>query len=263
MAERSSKSGKKIVKSQADAADVEEAASDWKPTPEAKGKATSRRVIAAILWVLAIGGEAFAIFWVLRQSPFETFHLILLIALVVVIGILAVIGSVLWKQANRLDPARRSDGARFFVQNQLGAIITVVAFLPLIIMIFLNKDMDGKQKGIAGGIAIVVLLVAGLLGISWNPPSVEQYTAETQRVVELTGQDLVFWTKSGDVYHLCSDASAVNLESADNQIYSGTVGQAHADGKDRLTLQVEQEMDQCGYQMPGAPVDEATPEPTP
>jgi hypothetical protein len=140
---------------------------------------------------------------------------------------------------------------RFFVQNQLGVIISIIAFLPLIILIFTNKNMDGKQKGIAGAIAIVLLLVAGYFGTTINPPSVEQYTAETQRVVELTGQNLVYWTKSGEVYHLCEDASAVNLESEDNQIYQGTVADAHADGKERLTLQVDQELEQCGL----APAD--------
>jgi len=235
---------KKVVRVESDAAEVEEAAADWEPTPESKGKATAFRVIAVVLWVLAIGTEAFAIFFVLRQAPV---NMVLLIILLVVIGALAVGGSLLWKRANRLDPARKSDKVRFFVQNQLGAIITVIAFLPLIILIFTNKNMDGKQKGIAGAIAIVLLLVAGYFGLSLNPPSVEQYTAETETVVELTGQNLVYWTESGEVYHLCEDASAVNLDSEDNTIYSGTVADAHADGKERLTLQVDQELEQCGF----------------
>jgi len=132
------------------------------------------------------------------------------------------------------------------VQNQLGAIVTVIAFLPLIVLIFLNKELDGKEKAIAGGAGIVVLLVASVLGASFDSPSTEQYTAETQQVIELTGQDLVFWTKDGNVFHLCEEASAVNLESEDNQIYSGTVADAHADGKDRLTKQIDQEVRQCG-----------------
>jgi len=235
---------KKVVRVETSAAEREEAAEDWTPTPQAKGKATTFRIIAAVLWLLAIGTEAFAIFYVLKQNPV---NLVLLIILLVVIGGLAVGGSLLWKQANRLDPARKSDKVRFFVQNQLGAIITVIAFLPLIVLIFTNKNMDGKQKGIAGAIAIVLLLVAGYFATSINPPSVEQYTAETQTVVDLTGQNLVFWTKSGDVYHLCEDASAVNLESQDNTIYSGTVADAHAAGKERLTLQVDQELEQCGF----------------
>jgi len=227
------------------------ASATWAPTPEAKRKAVTFRIIAAVLWVLAIAGEAFAIFWVLRQSPV---NMVILIVLIVVIGGLAIGGSMLWKQANRLDPASRGDKVRFFVQNQLGAIITIIAFLPLIILILLNKDMSGAQKGIAAGIAGVVLVVATLLGISWNPPSVEQYDQETNFVVELTGENLVFWTKSGKVYHLCEEASAVNIESKDGTIYSGTVADAHAAGKDRLTLQVDVEIEQCGL----TPLDDAT-----
>lgn len=218
---------------------------NWKPSPEAKKKATLYRVIAAVLWVLAIAAEAFAIFWVLKQSPV---NMVLLIILIVVTGILAIGGSLLWKQANRLDPASKSDPIRFFIQNQLGLIVTIIAFVPLIILIFTNKEMDGKQKGIAGAIGIVVLLVAGYFGLSLNSPSSEQYTAETQQVIDITGQDLVYWTKAGKVFHLCEDASAVNLESQDNTIYSGTVADAHAAGKSRLTKQVDQEIEQCGFE---------------
>lgn len=219
----------------------------WTPTAESKGQATKFRIIAGVLWVLAIGTEAFAIFWVLKQKPFETFHLILLIGLLVVIGILASVGSVLWKKANRLDPASKTDKVRFFVQNQLGAIITIVAFLPLIIMIFLNKDMDGKQKGIAGGVAIVVGLVAVLaFGVDWNAPSQQDYSEDASAVMFLTGQDQVTWTKSGGVYHLCEEASAVNKESKDGQIFVGTTQEAVAAGKSRLTKQLAQEVKECG-----------------
>lgn len=216
----------------------------WTPTPEAKATASKLRLFAWLSWALAIAGEAFAIFWVLTRMP-ELFWL--LIVLIVAIGALAVTGSLLWKKANRLDPASQADPVRFFVQNQLGAIVTIIAFLPLIILVFLNKDMDGKQKGIAGGIGIVVLLVASYFGASLNSPSVEQYTEESNSVVQYTGQDLVFWTKSGKVFHLCETVSAVNLESKDNTIYSGTVADAHAAGKERLTKQVKQELEQCGY----------------
>lgn len=237
------RSKKKVVRVESTADEAPDGPdSTWKPTPEANQKATRLRLIAGALWVLAIAGEAFAIFWVLQQDDVNVW---LLVGLIVVIGALAIGGSLLWKQANRLDPASRQDKVRFFVQNQLGAIVTVIAFLPLIVLIFLNKELDGKQKAIAGGVGIVVLLVASILGASFDSPSTEQYEAETQRVIELTGQDLVYWTRDGDVFHLCEEASAVNLESEDNQIYSGTVADAHADGKDRLTLQIDQEIRQC------------------
>ena len=243
------------------------ASTNWKPSAEAKGQATGLRVGAWALWAAALVGEGLAIYWLVWLEPFKAaasapwyldadIALWLLLGMLVGIGLLAVAGSQLWKKANRLDPAKKSEPFRFFVQNQLGAIVTMVAFVPLIILIFLNKDMDGKQKGIAGGVGIVLLVVATLLGISFNPPSVEQYANEgqigeyTAIVQELTGEDYVTWTASGEVYHLCLDASAVNLDSADGAIYEGTVDAAHADGKAGLTLQVDQELDQCGLPEP-------------
>lgn len=216
----------------------------WKPTPEAKQQATTFRIIAIVLWVLAIAGEVFTIFWVLKQDPI---NMVLLIGAIVVIGILAIVGSLLWKRANVLDPASKKDPVRFFIQNQLGAILAIIAFLPLIILIFLNKDMDGQQKTIAGVVGIVVMVAVSLFGASFNPPSVEQYAEETALVIQYTGQDLVFWTKAGKVYHLCAEASDLQLESQDNKIYSGTVADAHAAGKERLTLKVEMELKQCGF----------------
>lgn len=260
MAETGKKKTVRVAKTEAAAA--EEAQTTWKPTAEAKGSATTKRVIAIILWLVAIGGEAFAIFWVLRRpaenGAFPTWAWILLLGILVAIGLLTFFGGQLWKQANRLDPASKENKVAFFVQNQLGAIITIIAFVPLIVLIFLNKDMDGKQKGIAGAVGIVLLLVAGFFSTSLSSPSVEQYTEEADQVVQITGSNEVFWTKSGKVFHLCNEASAVNLESQDNIIYSGTVADAHAAGKDRLTKQVDLEIEQCGFDAP-APTEE-TPE---
>jgi hypothetical protein len=133
------------------------------------------------------------------------------------------------------------------VQNQLGAIITLIAFVPLIVLIFLNKDMSGKQKGIAGSVGIVLLLVAGFFGTELNSASVEQYSAEAATVHELTGGDEVFWVQNSDVYHLCGGASDLQHESQDDTIYSGTVADAHAAGLERLTLKVDEEVGQCGF----------------
>lgn len=237
---------KKVVRVESD--DSDRSRPTWQPSQEAGSSATRLRVAAFVLWLLAIAAEVYAIFWVLPRVPV---NMVLLIGLLVGIALLAGAGSLLWKKANRLDPASRSNGARFFVQNQLGAIMTVLAFLPLIVLILLNKDMSGKEKALAGGVGAVLMVVATLVGVDWDPVSVEQYDAETNKVIEITGQDLVYWTKEGEVFHLCEDASAVNLESKDNTIYSGTVADAHAEGKDRLTLQVEQEARQCGYAVPG------------
>ncbi len=197
-------------------------APEFVPTAEAKSKATTLRVVSILMWAAAIGCEAFAIFYVLRHPPV---NMVLLIILLVVDLGLTVGANLLWKKANRLDPASEKNGFKFFVQNQLGAIISIIAFLPLIILIFLDKDMDGKQKGIAGAIGIVALLVAGATGISLNPPSSEQYAEQTSVVQALTGQNQVYWTKSGTKYHLYDDCQHINT-AATEEIYSGTVAEA-------------------------------------
>lgn len=247
------KSEKKVVRVESTAeskAAAAENASDWTPTPEAKSKATTLRIIALVLWALAIAGEVVAIFWLLvpymQEVQFPDWALWALIGAAVVIGILALVGSMLWKKANRLDPASKKNGFKFFVQNQLGVIITIIAFLPLIILIFTNKNMDGKQKGIAGGIAIAVMVAVGLLSADFNPPSVEETSAQTAEVIALKGVDEVAWVSGGSVYHLCADVSDVNRQSADNTIFTGTVAEAIAAGKTRLTLKIDQNLEQCG-----------------
>jgi hypothetical protein len=150
---------------------------EWRATHGQQAAATRLRIFAAIAWVVAIAGEVAGIV-LLRQHKFDHGNLPLLIGLLVGIAIFAVAGSLLWKAANKNDPARESDKAKFFFQNQLGAIITIIAFLPLIVLIFMDKDMDPKNKKVAGGVGVVLAAVATLIGVSWNPPSVEQYTKD-------------------------------------------------------------------------------------
>ena len=153
---------------------------EWRATQGQKSAATRLRLFAAIAWVIAIGGEIAGVVLLYRHK-FDHGNLPLLIGILVGIAIFAIAGSLLWKAANKHDPARESDKARFFFQNQLGAIITLIAFLPLIVLIFMDKDMDPKNKKIAGGVGVVLAAVATLIGVSWNPPSVEQYTQDMNK----------------------------------------------------------------------------------
>ncbi|GAA2919262.1 hypothetical protein JOD62_000248 [Microbacterium keratanolyticum] len=245
---------------------------NWKPTAEAKAKATQFRWIAAVLWAVAIIGEGVAIFWLLRQrefvgedgqlvrdpdtgllqeqgvtATFPQWAFIALLVALVVIAALSITGSLLWKKANRLDPARKSESTRFFVQNQLGAIIAIVAFLPLIILIFLNKDMDKGQKTTAGIIGVVLAAAAVVIGVDFNPPSVEQYTADQSTVIQLLGQDEVVWVDGGQVYHVCETVPAIQTGS---EIRTGTTAEAIAAGKIRLTLQFPSELRACDLAVP-------------
>lgn len=194
---------------------------DFVPTAESKGKATRLRVIAGILWFFAIAAQIGAILLLFRPPV----NMLWLIILIVIDLALVIIGSILWKKSNRLDPAYEKQKFKFFMQSQLGLVAAIIAFLPLVIFIFTSKNLQGKQKGILGAVAIVALLVAGVVGYDFNPPSIEQYTEEVNRVEWLQGTDHVYWTKSGTKYHLYNDCSYINTDRT-VEIFEGTVPQA-------------------------------------
>src|SRR5215211_3463318 len=219
---------------------------EWRATHGQESAAKRLRIFAALSWIVAIGTEVAGIV-LLRQHKFDHGNLPLLIGLLVVIAIFAIAGSLMWKRANKHDPASKSEPVKFFVQNQLGAIITVIAFLPLIVLIFMDKDMDPKNKKIAGGIGVALAALATVIGIDFNPPSTEQYTEDMNEcaaqikanqpttacspevaeqakdiakdsaaVVEASGQDVVYWiapeggakrSSTPHVFHLCDDVS--------------------------------------------------------
>ena len=187
---------------------------------EAKGKAKQFRLFAILAWLIAMVGQVFAI---LKLISNET--MVWLIVAIVVILALAITGSTLWKKANRLDPASEKNKTKFFIQNQLGAIMGVLAFLPLVILIFMNKDVDGKTKGIAGSIAVVAMLIAGISGVDFAPSSIEQYTeeinAQTSTVKELNyDNDNVYWSRAGNKYHIFEDCQ--HIKNRDG-VTNGTV----------------------------------------
>ena len=199
---------------------------EWRATHGQQSAAMRLRVFAAISWLIAIGTEVAGIV-LLRQHKFDHGNLALLIGLLVVIAIFAIAGSLMWKAANRHDPARESDTVKFFVQNQLGAIITVIAFLPLVVLIFMDKDMDPKNKKIAGGIGVVLAAAATFIGIDFNPPSVEQYTQDMNQCAAQI--------KAGQPTTACSpevadQAKAIAQDSA--TVADATKDAAHPAGQD-------------------------------
>lgn len=181
----------------------------FEASAENKAQAKQLRLFAILAWVIAFAGEVFAILKLIHNNT-----MVWLIVAIVIMLALAITGSMLWKKANRLDPASEKDKVRFFVQNQLGAILGVLAFLPLVIFIFANKDIDGKTKGIAGAIAVVAMLIAGITGIDFNPPSIEKYTNEINGQTDSLkilnfNNDHVFWTTEGNKYHIFEDCQHI------------------------------------------------------
>ena len=199
---------------------------DWRATQGQKSAATRLRIFAAIAWVIAIAGEITGIV-LLYQHKFDHGNLGLLLGLLVGIAIFAVAGSLMWKAANKQDPARESDRARFFFQNQLGAIVTVIAFLPLLVLIFMDQDMDPKNKKIAGGVGAVLAVVAALIGVSWHPPSVEQYTKDMNSCAAQI--------KAGQPTTACSPevaAQAKDIAQDSKTVADATKDAAHPAGQD-------------------------------
>ena len=193
----------------------------FEASPESKAKAKQLRLFAFIAWIIAIAGQIFAILKLLSDE-----YLVWLIVAIVVILALAITGSYLWKKANRLDPASEKQKVKFFIQNQLGAIMSVLAFLPLVIFIFTNKNLSKQTKGIAGTIAVIALLVAGFAGVESNPASIEQYTEQTNEIELLNdGFNNVYWTPSGTRYHIYPDCSYINTDRT-SEIFEGTVASA-------------------------------------
>jgi hypothetical protein len=256
---------------------------EWRATQGQKSAAKRLRIFAALSWIVAIGGEIAGIV-LLRQGKFDQGNLPLLIGILVGIAIFAIGGSLMWKAANKHDPASKSEPFKFFVQNQLGAIITLIAFLPLVVLIFMDKDMDPKNKKIAGGIGAVLAVAATLIGVSWSPPSVEQYTQDmntcaaqikanqpttacspevaeqakdiardSKTVTEATnGQDVVYWiapeagaTKSKHPLVFHLCDDVSPLRG--KTVNSGSVTEAYSENATRITKQIPMEQNQCGF----------------
>ncbi len=150
---------------------------DWQASQGQQSSASRLRLFAWLAWIVAIGAEIVAVYFLLHHK-FDNGNLPLLVGFLIGIAVFAIAGSLMWKAAYRNDPASRENGASFFAKNQLGAIMTVIAFLPLLVLILMDKDMDPKNKQIAGGIGAVLAVVATLLGVNFKPPSVEQYTQD-------------------------------------------------------------------------------------
>ena len=185
-----------------------------------KKSATTKRIVAVVLWVLALAAEVGAILilngiWYIPEEQ----KLYWLIGALAVDLILVIIGSQLWKKSNRLDLARKARKVKFFLWNNMGLIASVICFLPLIILLLTNKDLDGKTKKIATVVAVIVLIIASLFSIDFDPVSAEDL-AEAQQTV---GTGSVYWTRFGKRYHLDPDCQTLQNSAV---VYQGTIEEA-------------------------------------
>jgi hypothetical protein len=192
--------------------------------PKGKGGAAGMRFGAVILWVVAIAFEVLTIL-VLNKTLYLPGNFMMW--LIIGIGadlVCVVIGSLLWKKANRVDPASEKNKLKFFLWNQMGVIASIIAFLPLIVLLITNKDLDAKTKKIVTAVAGVALAAAIGLSIDYNPPSKEDLSTAQQESVKL-GDGTVYWTRWGKSYHF--DPNCPTLLRSEI-VYKGTIEEAFA-----------------------------------
>ena len=202
-------------------------APNLKPAKEV-GNPKALRIGAICLWVAAIIFEVLAVL-VLFGKIHLTFMPVIWQLIVFIVLDLAclIIGSQLWKKANHIDPASEANPTKFWLWNNLGVIVAVAAFFPLLILLLTNKDLDKRTKAICTVLAAIALMVSGLTGYDFNPISEEQLDA----AVEALGDEQVYWAPFGKVYHTHEDCSSLNQSET---LTVGTVEQAVAAGRTRL-----------------------------
>jgi len=198
-----------------------------RPAP-AKGNAGGLRAGAVVLWIVAIVFEVLAVLvlfekFVLQFMP--TMYQI--IAFLVLDLICVVIGSSLWKKANRIDPASKQNKTKFWLWNNMGVIVSIVAFVPIIILMLSNKNLDKRMKAICTAVAAIALIIGGMISYDWSPISAE----EKEELVTLYADDTVYWTPYGRVYHINEYCHTLNRSET---LYEGTVEEAIDNGRARL-----------------------------
>ena len=187
------------------------------------GSTGGLRFGAIFLWVLAIACEVMAVLVLFGKVSIGTIPaLYSMIGFLVIDLIFVIIGSQLWKKANHIKPASEKNPVAFWLWNNLGFIISVIAFLPIIVLVLLNKDADKKTKAIVTAVAVVALAIGGLTSYDFDPLSQEDVAAASEEV---------FWTVGGEKYHLYDDCSSLTNSG---ELFLGSVAQANEAGKDAL-----------------------------
>ncbi len=223
---------KKEKKYVAAAPEVEEAVTrgQTQKTKEAKpvGNPKPLRIVAFLLWILALAFEVCALFVFLGRLDLKFMpQLYQLVAFLVLDLIAVIVGAQFWKKANHIDPVSEENKVKFWLWNNMGLIAMAICFFPFIILVLTNKDADKKTKTVATVAAVICLLIGGLFSYDWNPVSVEQKAA----AMDALGSETVYWTTFGKVYHTHDDCSHLNRSET---LTYGTVEQAIAANRVRL-----------------------------
>ncbi len=191
------------------------------------GNATGLRIGAVILWVAAIAFEVLAILIYAGNIQWTFLPVTAQLIIALVLGLACVvIGSLLWKKANRIKPASKKNKFKFWLWNNMGVIVAAFAFIPFIIIALTDKKADKKTKTIAVIAAVVALLIAGVASYDFDPVSKEDLEAATTAI-----EGDVYWSPFGKVYHTATDCQTLNVSE---QLTVGSVEEAVAANRTRL-----------------------------
>ncbi len=186
---------------------------------ERRGAAKIWRILAFVMWFLGIACEIVAVLILNGYIYTGDAKLYWLLGVLALDLILVIVGSQFWKKGNDIDPVSESNKVKYFLWNQMGLIMSVIAFFPFIILLLNNKDLDAKTKRILTIAAIIALAICSLFSIDWNPMSQEEYEEAT---TVLAGEE-VYWTRYGKSYHLDPECSSLSRSS---ELFAGTIQQA-------------------------------------
>ena len=197
---------------------------------QATGNATGLRIGAVALWLVALGFEVLALLFFngTIKLNFLTPMWLAIIALVLDL-VCVIIGSILWKKSNRIDPASEKNKLKFWLWNNMGLIACTLAFVPFIILALTDKKADKKSKTIVTVVAVIALLIGGLVSYDWDPVSREDLEAAKAAI---PGD--VYWTKSGTVYHSNRTECYHIKNKTDDELNVGKVEDAFEENLIRL-----------------------------
>lgn len=188
-----------------------------KPGATQTGNSGALRLVAVLLWLLAIGCEVVAVLAFKKVLTFVE-PMWLMIGALALDLVLVIIASQCWKKANRISPASRKNGLTFWLWNNLGVIMSIIAFAPFLVLLLTDKNADAKTKKLGAIMAAVALLIAGLASYDFNPVAQEDINA-------------VYWAAGGEVYHIDPNCSYLDRTG---ELVQGSVEEAAQAGKGRL-----------------------------
>lgn len=192
------------------------------------GNAGGLRAGAVVLWIAALAMEVCAfLVWGGKLDLKFMPALYQLIGFFALDLICVVIAAQLWKRANHISPASEKNKAGFWLWNNLGVVMAIVCFAPMLVLLLTNKNLDKRTKAVALAAAVLALIIGGVSSYDFHPVSQEQLSA----AVTALGDETVYWTRFGKVYHTHDNCQALNQTE---ELTYGSVEQAIAASRTRL-----------------------------